>query len=231
MRSSVRSNVVRSLCPHPVLVFTPLFTPSLFTPWFFCHLPCHLLGCRLALVENWFSSQYARARETTLFNSVRKIRIISPGNYATLRKCRFRRCYKKQKRDNADFADYKRTGNSFYSCRKFRTFSIHARPWRISPYRKKVFIKLKSYWTRPKLKHLFYEHLKNYWTGAFINGRLWTGARISYNHKKLFFLFILLHQLQHLRVLITTRARIYPLLNSTTPFYTSEYKSPFTFQT
>ena len=32
-----------------------------------------------------FASQYARARETTLFNSVRKIRIISPGNYATLR--------------------------------------------------------------------------------------------------------------------------------------------------
>ena len=42
LRSSLRSNVLRSR--------------------FFCHLPCHLLGCRLALVENWFSAQYARAR-------------------------------------------------------------------------------------------------------------------------------------------------------------------------
>ena len=41
LRNSVRSNVLRSLCPHPVLVFTP----SLFTPWFFCHLPCHLVVC------------------------------------------------------------------------------------------------------------------------------------------------------------------------------------------
>ena len=32
LRSSLRSNVLRSR--------------------FFCHLPCHLLGCRLALVEN-----------------------------------------------------------------------------------------------------------------------------------------------------------------------------------
>jgi len=111
-------------------------------------------------VEWWskirFSAQYARARETTLFNSVRKIRIISPGNYATLRKWTFCTSYKKQNLPST------RTRDSKY---------------------KKVFIKLKSFWTWPKLKHLFYEHLKNYWTGAFINGRLWTGARISYNHK------------------------------------------------
>ena len=34
----------------------------------------HLLGCRLALVENWFSHMYARIRENEPFDSVRKIR-------------------------------------------------------------------------------------------------------------------------------------------------------------
>ena len=134
------------------------------------------------VVENWFSAQYARAREATLFNSVRKIRIISPGNYATLRKWTFCTSYKKQNLPST------RTRDSKY---------------------KKVFIKLKTFWTWPKLKHLFYEHIKTIEHEVFINGHLWTGARISYNHKTKSIFVYFEHQLQHLRELITTHARAY----------------------